>query len=316
MNSYAPVAIYTYSRLDHLRRTIESLINNTYAEKTVLYIVSDGPAIPEHKNQVQTLRDYIDEITGFREVIRIYRPKNIGALASITQAESQIINDHGSIISLEDDNICSENFLAFMNEGLNFFEYSDTVFTICGYVPDCISCDSADNSDFWFYPWNLSWGYATHKKKYNLIHPLVNKYPEHKKSGILSKQNSVGGLYVTDSLLRDYKKQKRLTDAILCTEMFARGMVSVLPVISKVLNIGQDGSGQSTSTATDKYITTIDSSLKTKFDFSNESIHAQKYNQQMIRFQNGSFGTRITRQLGIYHAAERIVSKLKNARIL
>lgn len=316
MNNYAPVAVYTYSRLDHLKRTIESLKNNFYAEKTILYIVSDGPAIDDHEAQVQAVRDYVDNLQGFKEIVRIYRPKNIGALASITQAESSIINDHGKIISLEDDNVCSENFLAFMNEGLNFFETLDTVYSICGYVPGCIKSESGDGSDFWFYPWNLSWGYATHKKKYNLIHPLINRYPEHKKSGLLSKQNEAGGLYVTDSLLRDYKKQKRLTDAILCTDMFSRGMVSVLPVISKVFNIGQDGSGQSTSSSSVKYNTTIDTSQKIKFDLSKESIYTQEYNKQMVRFQNGSLMTRTSRKLGIYNTAEQILNKLRNSRVM
>lgn len=309
MNKYAPVVVFTYSRLDHLKKTIEALQANLHAQDTVLYVVSDGPAVQDHVGDIRRLRDYVDGINGFQEVVRIYRDRNLGPLHSPILAEQAIVNDHGCVISLEDDNITSRNFLAFMNQGLEAFKCDESVYSIGAYIPACINPNHEDQADFWFYPWNISWGYAVHKHQYNKFHPLVNRYPLHKSSGLLRQQNKAGGLYVSDSLRRDYKRQKNLADSILCTEMFSRGMRTVLPTVAKVRNIGQDGSGQSTSNSTGKYESILDNANKFDFNFNSESPCCQLYKKTLSQFYNGRLLTRLTRYFCIYHAAEMMRRK-------
>lgn len=309
MNKYSPLIVFTYSRLDHLKKTIESLKANEGASQTVLYVVSDGPAVQEHVADIRRLRDYVDDIGGFREVVRIYRDKNLGPLNSPLLAEQAVVNDHGCVISLEDDNVTSTNFLAYMNQALGAFEGDDTVYSIGGYIPSCIDAGS-DVADFWMYPWNISWGYAVHKNNYNKIHPLVNRYPQHKASGLLNKQNKAGGLYISDSLRRDFLKQKNLADSIICTEMFSRGMRTVLPTRSKVKNIGQDGSGQSTNSMSSKYDSELDISGNLKFCFSSESTKSGDYMQILSGFYNGSPLAQIARRFGVYHSLETARRKL------
>lgn len=305
---YSPIVVFTYTRLEHLTQTIESLKSNIGAENTVLYVVSDGPAKEEDRAAVWKLRDYIDEVTGFREIVRIYRDKNLGPLNSPLLAEQAVINDHGSVISLEDDNITATNFIVYMNQALCAFEHDDRIYSIGAYVPSQLQAYD-DTSDFWLYPWNISWGYAVHKAQYNKIHPLTNRYREFARNGILRRQNSAGGLFVTDSLRRDFKRQKNLADAIIATEMFSRGMRTVLPTKSKVKNIGQDGTGQSSKLTTDRYETLLDESGKLDFDFSTPSMQSDLYCKRLISFQNGSLATQLTRRIGMYHTAERLKMK-------
>lgn len=306
----APVAIYTYTRYDHLVQTLEALRANYLAKDTVIYVVSDGARNDADAVQVNKIRDYVDDITGFKEVVKLYREKNYGLKLSPPLAEQQILSDHGCIINMEDDNVTSRNYLDFMNAGLRHFESSDFVYSISGYCPPVLSKGLEERSDFWFYPWNLSWGYGVWKKKHDKFHPLKNNYVDLQRNGLLAKQNKSGGLYISDSMRRDFKGQKYFPDAILCTQMFAANMQTVVPTVSKVLNIGQDGSGQSSKKVLSKYDVVLDDSEQRAFSFESESNKSDLYRKNAAKFYNGSLGTRLARQFGCYHELLELKSKL------
>jgi len=216
-------------------------------------------------------------------------------------AEKQILHDHGKIIKMEDDNITSRNFLDFMNSGLSFFEDDDSIYSVCGYCPPINHLKDNIDGDFWRYQWNISWGYGEWKAKYDRLHPLVNRYNEYRRNGLLRRQNRAGGLYVSDSLNRDLKKLKYFPDAILGTEMFSSGMHSILPTVSKVNNTGQDGSGQSSARTTNKYDVVLDDGERRVFDFGRESIQGDDFRKLVRQFYNGRLSTRIARHLGVYN---------------
>lgn len=130
MTKYAPITVYTYNRYDHFTKTIEALRNNYLAENSILYVVSDAAANEKDENLVKKIRDYSKKISGFKSVELIFRKENLGPLQSIYGAEREIIDSHGRIISMEDDNITSRNFLNFMNQGLERFEYEQSVYSI------------------------------------------------------------------------------------------------------------------------------------------------------------------------------------------
>jgi hypothetical protein len=310
LSRLAPVALYTYTRHEHFVRTVEALKLNFLAPHTVLYVVSDAPSIAAHEAAVGRIRDYADNLTGFREIVRVYRDKNLGLRLSPPMAEKAILSDHGKIINMEDDNISSSNYLDFVNGGLQYFEDDDSVFSVSGYAPPTAGNGDTDDGDFWFYPWNISWGYGLWKAKYDKIYPLVNRYPVLKKQGILSAQNRQGGLYISDSLKRDFENKKYFPDAILCTEMFRRQARTILPTVSKIQNIGQDGSGQSSNLLTDKYNVALDLSAKRNFYFANECASAQQKRNAAIALYNGSRLTRLARRIGVFHELSSMRSKL------
>lgn len=297
----APVAVYTYTRHEHLVNTLEALRRNHLAPATVLYVVSDGAKVPEHESAVRRIRDYVDDLTGFREIVRVYRESNYGLRRSLPEAEKMILSDHGRIINMEDDNTTSANYLDFINAGLQHFEVDNTVYSICGYCPPVGPVNGSVDGDFWRYPWNMSWGYGVWKAKYDRFHPLKNRYPEMRRSGLLARQNRAGGLYVSDSLKRDHAGLKYFPDAVLCTDMYATGMQAIIPTVSKVRNTGQDGSGQSTKQVTNKYDVELDSGHQRSFDFHHESAQAQHYRTGARSFFNGRLATRLARTLGVYH---------------
>ena len=61
----APVGIATYSRLSHIKKTVESLQQNTLATQSELYIFSDAPKKCDEEI-VLKIRKYIHTIKGFK----------------------------------------------------------------------------------------------------------------------------------------------------------------------------------------------------------------------------------------------------------
>lgn len=299
----APVAIYTYSRLDHLQKTVDSLKINHLAKQTTLIIVSDGPSVKEHYPIIQKVRDYIDSITGFKEVIKEFRAVNLGSPQSIIEAESRLVNKYGVLISLEDDNVCAPNFLDYMNQALNYFEHDPSIFSVCGYCPPIIAQNEREElkADFFQYHWNLSWGYGIWKDKYNKLMALPNDYQEVEKSGLFNKIFQLGGQYIVDALYRDYKYNADFPDAWLCAKMTHLDHQSIIPTISKVRNIGSDGSGHHRGTLEKKFDVFLDQGTKRDFDFNTRSKDESSYVKRLLKFYNGRLLGRLARMLKIYH---------------
>lgn len=296
----APVVIYTYSRLYHLQQTITALQQNFLASKSVLYVVSDAAKSDTAKPLVNRIREYVDGISGFREVVRIYRDKNLGTPASIHNAEEQIVNDHGTVISMEDDNVSSRNYLDFLNGGLAAYWDDPQIFSICGYCPT-IPIPAGFSSEYWFHHWNMSWGYALWKHKYYKVYPLANPYPEFKRKGMLRKVRAKGGLCITDAMMLDYRKKRIYPDSVLCAKMMTQDLCSVIPTVSKIRNIGSDGTGVSGSLLSERYHSHEDNRSIREFGFAGKPAMNDSLVAETVKFYNGRRITRLTRRLGIYH---------------
>ena len=134
----APIILFVYNRPEHTKRTIESLSKNSLAKESVLYIFSDAAKNDDAQLQVNTVRRYIASLTDlnyFSTVIIETAKKNNGLANSIIMGVTSIMKKHGRAIVLEDDLLCSSDFLDFSNQSLNFYENDKTIGSISGYSP-------------------------------------------------------------------------------------------------------------------------------------------------------------------------------------
>jgi glycosyltransferase involved in cell wall biosynthesis len=161
---YAPIVLFTYNRLDCLKKTIEALQQNLYAEMSEVHIFSDGPKDAESDVSVKKVREYLKTITGFASVNIINRQKNLGLANNIIDAVTNTIQRYGAVIVLEDDLITGKYFLKYMNDGLNVYREDDEVISIHGYgylsesiVPETYFIKTADNLGWatWGRGWEL-----------------------------------------------------------------------------------------------------------------------------------------------------------------
>src|SRR5690554_2557425 len=99
----APIALFVYNRPAHTRRTIEALQANELASASELYIFSDGPKTDVADVDVAEVRALVADLRGFKKVTVIERQCNYGLARSIVEGVTQLCNDFGQVIVLEDD---------------------------------------------------------------------------------------------------------------------------------------------------------------------------------------------------------------------
>lgn len=167
MQTYAPIALFTYNRADKTQRVVESLLQNAEAKYSDLFIFSDGPKTPEKKAGVEENRKYIHTISGFNSVHIIEREKNWGLANSLIAGITEVINKYGKVIVVEDDLILSPYFLQFMNEGLEKYKDDDRVASISAFL----NPTDTQTSDTFFLRYFACWGWATWKRAWQLFNP-------------------------------------------------------------------------------------------------------------------------------------------------
>jgi hypothetical protein len=235
----APISISVYSRLNHFSKTIDSLLQNELAAHSLLYIFSDAPK-PGDEKIIQSVRDYAKGISGFKKVLLIEQPNNC-YFKNMRDAMIIPLENHGTLIRLEDDVLVSRNFLKFMNDSLSLYSHDDNVFAITGYTPN-ISLKY--NQDVFLSRDFSAWGFATWRTKGFIealeIRDYYTKIKRDKKSHLLIKRlhpkmmNTLAAIQQRKTDPDDYK----LTAYMLLNCKFV-----VRPLRTLTKNIGFDGSG-------------------------------------------------------------------------
>lgn len=256
----APVGICTYTRLDHLMKTIDALKANTLAQQSELYIFSDGPR-PGDEAKVQELRTYLTTITGFKKVHLRLQPTN-NMFENTTNAHIQLTAVHGRSIFMEDDIVTSPHFLDFMNAGLDRYESNKRIFSIGGYcLPIPFPKDYAH--DIYFSQVFCPWGVGMWKDRFDLAGAAISSWDPTFNQSVYSKLK-----YIGKDMARRYKsvcrpgiKERELTakyDLVATIIMLQHQMFTVLPKKTLVENIGLDGTGLHCNANDNKFAGKID----------------------------------------------------------
>jgi len=236
----APITLFVYKRVEHARKTIESLKSNFLAKDSELYIFSDDAENEDTQHQVNQVREYIKTIDGFKKIIIIEREQNLGLANSIISGVTDIINNHGKIIVLEDDMITSLYFLKYMNDALEFYKDNDNVISIHGYIypvkkelPETYFIKGAD-----------CWGWATWKRGWKLFNPDSNALLEQIQNKKLTKKFDINGAFPYTQMLKDQAEGRGKSWAIRWyASAFLADKLTLYPGTSLVQNIGFDQSG-------------------------------------------------------------------------
>ncbi len=240
LQNYAPIALFAYNRLDHLKLTIEALRGNFLAKESELFIFCDGAKNQLSEEAVLQVRNYSREVSGFKKVTVVERDKNFGLANSIIGGVSDIVNNFGRVIVVEDDLVTSPHFLEFMNEALDLYEKDESVASIHGYVypvkknlPETFFIRGAD-----------CWGWATWKRAWDFFEKNGSKLLAELKEKNLTESFDFDGCYPYTRMLEDQVSGKNNSWAIRWyASAFLANKFTLYPGKSLVQNIGTDGSG-------------------------------------------------------------------------
>lgn len=241
----SPIVLFVYNRPWHTQKTIESLKENILASESILYIFSDGPKNDKAIESVIAIRKYIKTINGFKKINIIEREVNLGLANSIIDGVSNVINDYGKVIVLEDDLITSPYFLKFMNEALNFYQDNQNIYSITGFSfsTEYMNFPADFIDDVYLNIRPMSWSWATWKDKWAGIDWDVKDFTNFINSKKLRNDFNRGGTDLTNMLKAQMNGEIDSWYIRWCYNAFLKKKYTIYPKISFVNNIGHDRTG-------------------------------------------------------------------------
>jgi len=245
---YAPFLVTTLCRYELLKKCLESLSANPWAKYTPVYVALDYPFRDEHWYGYNKIKEILKGDFNFKELNVIERKTNFGPYDNVYDAIEQIFLKYDKIIISEDDNEFSSNFLEYIDKGLEKFEATQDILAICGYKHSTAIAAKLLYNDNNFFKQRIffdPWGYGIWKNRWQELKTIkFKKYAEK-------------NLRFPNSLFLFFKYHRTLMwsmyvfcnyddvvyDLSISLFMFAENKFVVQPAISKVRNIGYDGSG-------------------------------------------------------------------------
>lgn len=293
----APILLFTYKRLDTLRKTVDDLKNNYLALESDLYIFSDAAKTDIDVPIVLEVRKFLKSISGFKTVTVIEAPINKGLASSIIEGVSFVFNKADTLIVLEDDLSTTPNFLMFMNACLSRYENNPSAFSISGYSFN-LGVRSGTEQDAYFLNRGWSWGWATWKDRWEKVDWDVNDYSSFVNDNRARREFAKGGSDLNAMLDKQISGQLDSWAIRWFYHQFRIKGLTIYPVFSKVFNNGFDQFATHTNGSKRRYLPNLDKNHDMEFDLPN-SVKEDYFYQKRFNSKMGVFS--------------RIISKVETA---
>ena len=238
--SYAPILLFVYNRPEHTRRCIQSLLKNSLASESNLFIYADGAKDNTQQEAVNEVRNYIRTIQGFKQITLVERSENWGLARNIIDGVTTQVNRYGKVIVLEDDLVVAPYFLQFMNDALEVYKDEPKV----GHIQACDFTQDTTLPDTFLIKWTGSWGWATWDRAWKHFNPNGNELLQELEERKLTRIFDFNGKYGFTRMLRRQIEGKNNSWAIRWNaSLFLKDILSLNVGRSLVQNEGFDGSG-------------------------------------------------------------------------
>lgn len=251
----APIVLFVYNRPYHTQQTVEALLKNDLASESDLYVFADGPkegASSSQTDRVQQVRNYIDEIAGFKSVTIEKSDRNKGLANSVISGVSKVINRYGRAIVVEDDIVTHPFFLRFMNDCLDVYEKREDIFMIGGHSCN-IKLPWWYRKDIYIAHRSNSWGWATWVDRWEKADWNVSGFESLKNNPKEISRFNRGGIDMFPMLKAqlDGKIDSWAIRWDYC--MYKNDAYCVFPVRTLDCNVGFDGSGVHCGSVVDNF---------------------------------------------------------------
>ena len=234
-----PIAIVTHDRINHLKKTINSLLSNKISKFQEIYIFLDAPCSNAYIQNNNQITEYVNSLNGFKHIKLIKHQKNIGAHNNFEYAINYLFNQYEELIFLEDDIIVSTNFLSFMNQAMKYFRNDDKCISVSGFTYNL----RPTNSDIYRSNYLFAWGMGLFKNKYISHSEAYSDWKKKLLNPFFTIKLIFNYPFILYSMIAQEYNKKKWFDATITYYMIKNGFYTILPTSTFVKNIGLDGSG-------------------------------------------------------------------------
>lgn len=153
-----PLAVFTYNRPRYAEQLLGTVARCARLDECQLYIYCDAAKNPGQVAAVEESRRVVRAWAEKLNAVVVERVENFGLARSIVTAVTQLCEEFGRVIVLEDDLQVSPDFLDFMLRALARYRDEAGVYQISGFT---FRIKYSPPPDAFFIPLTASWGWAT-----------------------------------------------------------------------------------------------------------------------------------------------------------
>ena len=299
MKEFAPIAVSTYIRINHLRQAIEALQKNSLAKESDLYVFSDGPKLGD-EDKVAAVRRYLHGIQGFKNVTIFERETN-GRVSNNRGGIKEVLDIYGRIIFLEEDVVSAPGFLKFMNGALDKYEQEHRVFSISGWCPKFRGSFPLPKGSTFFMSRFAGWGFGIWKDRFEKIREITKDDLSCLEGNqvALERIKRQMGHDILPMMKNEAAGRTNALDVRCCFHQAITGDLNLYPYPSLTRNIGLDGTGENCGIVLEDFNGPMDKAVET-YQWPDEIT----CNESVAAIFVGSF------RLSLHsHLATRIVNK-------
>ena len=281
---YAPIVLFAFNRLEPLKACVASLLQNSEAADSDLIVFVDGPRASKESEaeKVMAVRKYVKTITGFKSVSYHFSEKNKGLAPSVISGVTEVIDQFGKVIVVEDDLYLAPSFLCYMNTMLDAYEQDERVMQVSGYS-SYIRHQEKYYCDHYFSRRAHSWSWATWKDRWDTIDWEVKDFDELASSK--EKQRAFCE-YGSDlfGMLKGWHDGRNSSWAVrFMYSMHKQGRYTVSPIRSLVRNDGFSADATNCKTY-DRYKIDFMSEVKKEWNIPERKEWNKKLNKEAVRY--------------------------------
>jgi len=236
----APIALFTFKRPEHTRRTLESLAQNPEFAESPLFIYCDGARHDGEASQVEETRNLARNWPHPKKTI-VERDRNWGLANSVIEGVTQLCEKFGRVIVVEDDLVVSPVFLNYLNTALVHYADEPKVMQVSGYM---FPIEVVDSNEALLLPITSTWGWATWNSAWRYFGAAESEIEKLLSNSNRKRAFDLDGSYPYTRRLNQQLNGKSDSWGIRWyLSVFIRDGLVVYPPETLVQNIGHDGSG-------------------------------------------------------------------------
>lgn len=231
------VLFLVFNRPDTTRQVFEAI---RAAKPPRLYVAADGPRTnrvgeAERCNQVRQIATNIDWPC---ELVTLFRDENMGCKNAVSSAISWFLEQEEEGIILEDDCLPSQSFFQYCDELLCHYRFDTRIGMIAG--TNMEKTESKKENSYFFSRLVQIWGWATWRRAWATYDKDMVRWHD------FQSQNGFGNLgipkkiaeYVTPSFDQVSAGKIDTWDYQWSFSMISAGMLTVVPTVNMISNIG------------------------------------------------------------------------------
>ncbi|WP_298125307.1 glycosyltransferase [Brevundimonas sp.] len=236
----APIALFAYKRPAQTMRALEHLSRCPEFDRSPLFVFIDGPKRASDRAAVE---ETIAVVKGFQapNVTVVVQQENRGLAASIISGVTQICDEWGRVIVIEDDLVVHPTTLTWLNQGLTAYADDRRVMQIGAYQYNTPEFEERTYGTFQRFA--TTWGWATWKRAWDLFDPIACGWESVEARGPARLDFDAGGSYpFSDMLVRQMTGRLDSWGIRWSWTLHQHGGLSLLPPRTLVINEGFEDS--------------------------------------------------------------------------